>query len=365
MFDRFRARRSAHLRADISLITNWLQQMQLSRAGTGVPVPVDELPITQGLVNLIADGIADMDLYPVDARGRWTREVFPVLEQPNPDEDRADTLHKIVQSLYWEGNANALNGPFDTTGAVSAINVLNPHSVGWLVDPADELRVEWWMVNGRRYERSALTHWKMNDDPRRGPMGRSPLKVCDTALETYGWAYRYLADFFAQGGNPSSVFKSKLELNDDKITELVDEWIKARRQKRPAFVPPWLELDIPPSNGELQAVIEVLGFATAETARLMSIPTTVVNAPVEGYSLTYRNVDEEFKRWLALGLGTTWVRRVERGFTRLLPRGVRAHLDPSNLFAGSLLADPDGPDESPTSEVPPPAGVDEEAQVTP
>lgn len=349
------------MRADISLITNYLQLMQLSRAGTGMAVPYDELPITQGLANLIADAVADMDLYAIDSRGRPLPDRFPVLEQPNPDEDRADTIHKIVQALFWEGNAYAMNGPVDpSTGAIEAINVLNPHAIGWLADPADELRVEHWTINGRRYGREAVTHWALNVDPRRGPMGRSPLKVCATALETYGWAYRYLADFFAQGGNPSSVFKSKLELGPEKIDELVDEWIKARQHKRPAFLPTWLELDIPPSSGELDAVIRVLGFATAEVARLLTVPTTVVNAPVEGYSLTYANVGEEFKRWLAFGLGTTWIRRIERGFTKALPRGVRAHLDPSSLFPTGLDPEPLGPDPAPELEAAPQA----EAQVS-
>lgn len=327
----------------------------LIRSGTGTPVPYDELPITQGVTTLIADAVADMDLYAVDRDGRYTGVQYPVLETPNPDEDRADTLHKIVQSLMWKGNAYGLNGPIDpSTGAAVSVNVLNPNTVGHQDDPYDELRVQTWTIHGSPIRREAITHWKLNDDPRRGPLGRSPLTVCTGALETYGWAYRYLSDFFAGGGNPSMMFRPKMELAPAKITELAEEWVAARRERRPAFMPTWLEAEVPPYNGELQAVIQVLDFAAAEVARLLSLPTTVVNAPVQGYSLTYANVGEEFKRWLVFGLGTTWVRRIERGFSRLLPDGVRAHLDPSSLFPAELYAEPIGPD-TPTAALQPAA----------
>lgn len=339
----------------MSLITSVLGELLSARAGTGTPVPYDELPIYQGMATLIADCIADMDLYSVDVppgrchdciAGRHepithrVAEVFPVLDQPDPDEDRADTLHKIVQSLFGTGNAWAMHGPRDGAGAVDSVTVVNPEEVGHRVDPLHSLKVKSWTVNGASYDRSALTWWKINDNPRRGPLGRSPSRVCATALDTYGWAYRYLGDYFAAGGNPSSVLKSKLDLSPGKIEEHVNEWIEARKARRPAFLPHHLDLDIPPSSGELAAVIAVLEFATAEFARLNNVPVSLVNAPVAGYTLQYSNVQDEFRRWLAVSLGPTWIRRVERGFSGMLPAGRWAKLDPSSLFPAELAPEP-------------------------
>lgn len=339
MFTRYRTR---HLRADVSLVSQVIGQLAAVRAGTGVPVPYDQLPITQGTASLIADALAAMPIRPVDERTGDELELdrYPVLRQPNPEEDRADTVHKIAQALYWTGNAQALNGPVDpSTGAVLSITVLNPNSIGPDVDELDELRVRGWYLYGEWIARSRITHWKLNDDPRRGPLGSSPLQRCATALDTYGWAYRYLADYFANGGLPSSILKSKLELDPAKITELSTEWVAARQHKRPAFLPNWLELDVPPSNGELEHVIRVLGFAAAEVARALNLPVSLVNAPVEGYSLQYSNAGEEFRRWLATSLGTTWIARIERGFSQLLPDGVVARLDPSTLYRTDLYPD--------------------------
>lgn len=339
MFDRFRR---SHVRADVSLVAQVIGQLAAVRAGTGTPVPYDQLPITQGTASLIADALAAMPLRPVDERTGAELDIarYPVLEQPNPEEDRADTVHKIAQALFWTGNAQALNGPVDPdTGAVSSIAVVNPNSIGPDVDELDELRVRGWYLDGRWLPRTAVTHWKLNDDPRRGPLGASPLKRCATALDTYGYAYRYLADYFANGGLPSSVLKSKIELPPDKITELAREWVDARKYRRPAFLPNFLELDVPANNGELEHVVRVLGFAAAEVARALNLPVSLVNAPVEGYSLQYSNAGEEFRRWLATSLGTTWVARVERGFSQLLPSGVVARLDPSQLYRTDLYPD--------------------------
>lgn len=339
-----RRRRERHARADISLIDQWVTAAYAARAGTGTPVPYDQLPITQGLASLIADALAAMPLYPVDQYTGERLDVrFAILEQPNPDEHRADTVHKIAQALFWTGNAVALNGPIGADMAVESINVLNPNSVSERIDPVDELHIVGWDVNGAQYDRYEITHWKLNDDPRRGPMGSSPLQRCRSALDTYGWAYRYLADFFAGGGNPSTVFKSKLELSREKVTELANEWTASRQQTRPAFLPSWLDLEVPANNGEIRDIIDVLGFAAAEVARATNTPVSLVNAPVQGYSLQYANVGEELRRWLTLSLGTTYIARIERGFSLLLPPGIAASMEPEALYRADLFPETSSP----------------------
>lgn len=318
-------------------MSQWIGAMAAARGGQGVPVPYDELPITQGTCSLIADALAVMDLYAADQfTGDRLPDQFNVLRQPNPDESRGETIVKIVNSLYWTGNAEALNGPRQD-GLVDSITVVNPNSCQPVTDPADDLRIAGWLLNGVRRGRDQITHWKLNDDPRRGPMGESPLKRCATALDTYGWAYRYLADFFANGGNPSHTLRSKIELDGAKITELAEEWVAARRQQRPAFIPPWLEYNEGSGANDLHSVVEVLGFAAAEVARAVNLPVSLANAPTAGYSLQYRNTNEEFRRWLAVSLGTTWIARVERGFTTLLPYGIVAKMDPTPLFRTDLF----------------------------
>lgn len=322
-------------RSDVSLITDALAAMMAGRAD-GIPVPVDELPICQGIASLVTDVIAGMDLHAVDARtGTRVRATPNVLERPNPDEDRGETLAKLVQSMFWTGEAFAVNGPRDPrTGAVDAITVTDPSRTTWTASAADPLRVAWFTVYGERRTRPEVTMWKLNDDPRRGPGGESPLARCRTALATYGYAYRYLSDYFVQGGDPSSILRSTLPIGDAQAEEIQSRWIAARQEKRPAVMPSWIEFDIPSAPSQIEQTVRVLDFAAAEVARACNVPVTLANAPVAGgTSLTYANVADEFRRWVTVSLGTTWVARIERGFSSLLPETLRARLDWSRWMA--------------------------------
>lgn len=335
-------RRQRHVRSDVSLISQFLGELMSARAGTGTPVPYDELPITQGACTLICDALSVMELYPVDLEGERVDEHYPVLIQPDPDEDRGETIHKIGQSMFWTGNAFALKGPIGRTMAVDWIRVFNPDAV-WPDPTVTGIETPGYQAGGQHYSADEIQLFKMNDDPRRGRLGQSPLKQCATALDTYGWAYRYLGDFFAQGGNPSLILKSKMNLDNTKITELAEEWIAARQQARPTFLPHWLEAEVPPSSGELSVVVEILNMAAAEFARMINMPASLVNAPALGNNMDYANVADEFRRWLAVSLGTTWIARIERGFSALLPLERRAKLDPAPLFRPDLFPAPATP----------------------
>jgi HK97 family phage portal protein len=333
VFDRITGRR---YRSDVSLLSELVGLLSSQRA-TGVPVRADELPIVQGIGSLIADTLAAMPLYAVDeVTGQRVARRFPVLDQPNPDEDRGTTVHKIAQAMFHTGNGHAVKGP-TSGGLVDSITVVDPNAVAADIDALDPLRVRGWELYGRPVARSRVVHWKLNDDPRRGPLGESPLKRCTAALDTYGWAYAWLADFYRLGGNPGAVFKTSLELSTTKKTALIDEWVRARRQHRPPVIEKWLDYEVPPASDTVAQTVAVLEFATAEVARMLNMPVSLVNAPVAGYSLQYSNVGDEFRRWLAVSLGTTWVQRLEAGFSTLLPDGYRARLDPSELFRSDLF----------------------------
>jgi phage portal protein BeeE len=336
-----RRRREEHFRAEVSLVAQYLQELMSARAGTGSPVPYDELPITQGACMLICDSLSVMELYPVDLEGDRVDELYPVLIQPNPDEDRGETIHKLGQSMFWTGNAFGWKGDIGQNGAVDQITVLNPEGAWYIPDLDNPGRIAGWTIGARTYPTDRVQLWKLNDDPRYGPLGRSPLRKCATALDTYGWAYKWLGDYFAFGGNPTLMFRPNMELPNDKIVELSNEWVAARHEGRPPFLPTWLQSESGPgAANEIAQVVEVLNMAAAEFARMMNLPVSLVNAPTAGYSLQYSTVADEFRRWLAVSLGTTWIARIERGFSALLPIDRRAKLDPTPLFRSDLFPPP-------------------------
>lgn len=300
--------------------------MQAARVA-GSPIPVEELPVAVGIAQLHADVLADMPAT-VAAGGR-NSAAARLLARPNPDEPRRSTTHKIVQSLYWTGNAYVLSNG-------SAVTVLDPNAVAVDYDDADPNRIAGWWIDGNRPPAGTrVYHVKIYDDPRRGPLGRSPFRAAREPLDMYGHAYRYLSMFFAGGGNPSTVLQRTGATNTLYSPEqAAEDWITARQNRRPAVLPAGWELSVPPNNGELEAVARVLEHSAAEVARLTGVPPSLANARSQS-TLTYSNTAGEFRRWLAVSLAPTWIGRLEDLWTDIA--GVPVEIDTSNLFR---LVDP-------------------------
>jgi phage portal protein BeeE len=305
-------------------IESRIAKVQQARLGD-IPILVEELPIAIGFAQLHADLISGLDLRAVDrTTGRPVANQPAFVMQPDPAEDRADTLHKITQALWWGGNAPV---SVARAGELSTIRVLNPSTVGYIPDPLDTLRFDWWTVDGQIVPFDRVHNWKMNDDPRRGPLGRSPLVQAAQALALYGWAYRYLLDYFALGGNPSLVLRSTRNLSPGPVpgdptnrTEAQiaqEDWVTSRQLFRPAVLDPQWELQQGPAPQDLEQTIAVLEFAGQEVGRLANVPPSIANL-VAGGTLTYSTTADELRRWLLLSLGPTWLQRIERGFTRIL-----------------------------------------------
>lgn len=328
MFDRL-ARRT---RADVSLVTEVIAAMQASRLA-GQPIPVEELPVAIGLCNLHADVLAAMPMT-VDTRDRRIREF---IAQPNPEEPRQVTQHKVVQSLWWTGNAWALLGN-------NSAMIPNPVDVGHDWDPYDSTRVAQWYLNGQPVPAGRLRHVKINDDPRRGPLGRSPLSMANEPLAMYGYAYSYLSSFFLNGGNPSTVLRRTGPGNTVYSPEqAATDWVEARKARRPAVLPAGWELQVPPNNGEMEAIGRILEKCAAEVARLVNAPPSIVNAESNG-SMTYSNTRDELARWLALSLVPTWVTRLEDFWSSIV--GARVEMDTDVMFR--VVAPVDTPTAVPT-----------------
>lgn len=323
---------------------------QLARI-SGSRYAIDELPITQGLAQLHADVIASAEMYAEDSSGRRVVNTPAVLVQPDPDEDRMVTLHKLVQSLWWEGNAYALvefGARFDVS-----VKVLNPSTVAPVAhaDPARDLEVAGWTVHGMAARTDQVNHWKLNDDPRRGPLGHSPLRRCWTALENYAYAYNYLARFYASGGNPTMVLRSTTPLAAMQAEEAQAQWIAGGHTIR-VLDPQWL-IEAGPAAQDIAQTIAVLDFAAAEVCRATNVAPSIANVVSQG-TMTYSNVRDELKRWTIMSLRPTWLRRIEDGFTRLLAPGLRARFDIDTLLSGVEQLDGDTEALATINSAPPP-----------
>jgi portal protein len=327
-----------------------------SRSTTGPTITVDQLPIVQGLANLHADMISQFPLYAVDETGHRVVNTPDVLEQPDPSEPLGETLHAIVQSMWYTGNAIALRHG-------DAIRLQNPNFCGIAPNPdlLDDRRITGWLIHGQPVAPANVVLWKINDDPRHGPLGDSPLKRCWQAVENYAWAYRYLADYYSSGGNPSILLKSRNASDPGQADELWAQWIAARQAGRPAVIPYDIDVAAAPVPSDISDTVAVLEFCAAEICRATNTPPSIGNAPVAA-ALTYSTTVEELRRWLVLSLGPTWLTRLERGFTSLVAdAGLTARFDTSEMqrldMFGGVPTVP-GPAATPVAVGPAPARLE-------
>lgn len=66
--------------------------------------------------------------------------------------------------------------------------------------------------------------------------------------------------------------------------------------------------------------LEARSFSVTEVARLMGVPSSLMLAQVEGTSMTYQNVEQEWIGYVRFTL-MAYLRPIEEAFTEMLPRG--------------------------------------------
>lgn len=328
----FRRPRSQHLdtftRSDVSLVSEVVGYLATARAD-GLPVAPDELPIAVGAATLHSDTISAMP-----ARSRAASvppRVAHLLERPDPGTDYRATIASTVLAMFWHGYSPWLldkPAPFTTT-----VTTIDPRRASW--DRVSDV----WTIGGKQVPGDRIYCVTLIDDPCSASPGVSPLRRCWQALSMYGYAYRHLIDYFAQGGNPMAILKSQTRLGNipdadgvTPATQIVNEWITARQTRRPAVMDPDISLEVPANNGELAATLGVLDHGAAEVARLLNMPASLVNAPTMGSSLNYANVQDELRRWIALSLAPSWMSRIESAF-REITGDPTIYLDPTELLA--------------------------------
>ncbi len=327
----------------MSLVSDLISSFRAARV-SGQPIDRRKFPAAIGLKNLHADTLAVMEL---TVTGGMSRRQRLLLDRPDPDEASFYTTHKIVSSLWWHGTAVGQRN-------AEAVRILPMSEVGHEPDIDDSTRVHRWYRNGMTIPNRDIITAKINDDPDKGPLGRSPLDDAGPVLDMYGYALQYATDFFAGGGNPSNVLErdgaANLTYDPDEVAE---DWLAARQERRPAVLPAGFKLSVPPANGELDALRNILGESSAEIARTMNAPPSLANAKVAG-SLTYSTVAGEFRKWVASSLRPTWMARVELFYSELLD--TKVDLDPGPLFEIVDATAGDAPAQPVAAEAPPAPG---------
>jgi Phage-related protein len=173
--------------------------------------------------------------------------------------------------------------------------------------------------------------------------GTGPLQMCGAAVSVAVEAQDFAANFYADGGYPSTVIKAAGSLSPtpdaDGNTEadiLRAEWVN-RPNNMPRVIDQAIESveDHVPSPVGAQ-LLQARDFQTGEAARMFGIPGSLLDYSTPGSSLTYQNLEGEFTKWVRAGLWPYYLEEIEQEMSDLLTRSTVARFNIDALERADL-----------------------------
>ena len=166
-------------------------------------------------------------------------------------------------------------------------------------------------------------------------VGISPLR---TQSNTYGLALameRHIAQFYGQGGTPSSVLETDRELTAEQANVLKETWLNNHsRNRKPAVLTGGLKWKaISASAGD--ELIKAREQIVNEIARVFRIPAHLLLS--KDGSNVYSNIESNGLAFVRHTL-LPWIRRIEDGFSSLLPGKQYVRLDTDEFARGDQLS---------------------------
>jgi hypothetical protein len=129
---------------------------------------------------------------------------------------------------------------------------------------------------------------------------------------------------------PPFALISPTRLQADKAGELLDTWMMARDQNRPAVISGGLTLETyDPVSAADALVLDAIRNLDSTVARVMQCPPSLLNTEAQS-SLTYSTVRDEYRKFL-LTLNASYLNRIEAAFSQYRPNGQIAQFDTASL----------------------------------
>ena len=290
-------------------------------------------------ISLIADSIALLPVKTLRYDGQKTifTEKPKFLEKPNVSLDLTmfSLLHQTITSMAMHGNAFILVDK-DRQGRPIQLTPVHPEKVK--VEMQNSQKVYMLQTTKGSYDRKITSNNMLHFVWYAYPgqlVGVSPLR---TNSNTYGLALameRHIAQFYGQGGTPSSVLETDRDLTAEQANILKETWINNHNKNRkPAVLTgglKWKAISDAAGNELIAARDQIVH----EIARVFRIPAHLLLS--KDGSNVYSNIESNglaFIRHTVL----PWIRRIEDGLTTLLPGKQFVKLDTDEYARGDQLS---------------------------
>lgn len=240
-----------------------------------------------------------------------------LITRPDLNRSRRDLFGDLVSALALNGNAFLLK--VEAGGVLVGVRSLPPQLVTVTdlnMDPANpRLRYSY---RGVDYGADRIVHLKLLNVAGR-LRGMGPISAAREEIEGAQDTRAYASNWLDNTARPAGILKSDQILSDQDARTASERWAKGGAGGVRVL---GKGLDYTPlalSPEDLQ-FIESQQFNTTQIARLLGIPASLMLAKVEGTSLTYSNIEQE---WLTFAEYTlsAYADEICEALTSLLPEG--------------------------------------------
>ncbi len=290
-------------------------------------------------ISLIADSIALLPIKTLRYDGQKTifTDKPKFLEKPNHSLDLTmfSLLHQTITSMAMHGNAFILVDK-DRQGRPIQLTPVHPEKVK--VEMQEGQKVYMLQSSKGGYDRKITHHNMLHFIWYCYPgqlIGVSPLR---TNSNTYGLALameRHIAQFYGQGGTPSSVLETDRDLTAELANILKETWIgNHNRNRKPAVLTgglKWKAISDAAGNELIAERDQIVN----EIARVFRIPAHLLLS--KDGSNVYSNIESNGLAFIRHTL-LPWIRRIEDGLTTLLPGKQYVKLDTDEYARGDQLS---------------------------
>ena len=287
-----------------------------------------------GAVSLLADSVASMSLrcFVIDKEGKRKMQPLPtVLADPDPESNTYELIHQIVASMALHGNAY-IKIDRDRRGEMIGLVPLHPYQMQ--VMPNGEQTGRVYLHLGNQISNEDMIHLRWFTPPQ-SLVGISPLNQARNLVGLSLAMDRHLAQFYGEGGTPSSVLETDQKLTLDQARIIQGTWEAThRRHRKPAVLSDglkWRPITTSAADNDMIATREQL---VRDIARIFRIPDHLIGAM--GGSQTYQNVEQASLNFLTHTIAP-WIRRIEIGMSKILVPGTDVAFDTSSILRTDAL----------------------------
>jgi len=285
-------------------------------------------------VSLLADSVASMPLrsFEIAKDGKRVMRPLPdVLSDPDPESNTYELIHQIVASMALHGNAY-VKIDRDRSGNMIGLVPLHPYQMQVL--PTGDMTGRRYLHLGNEMNREDMLHLRWFTPPQ-SLVGISPLNQTRNLVGLAIAMDRHLAQFYGEGGTPSSVLETDQKLTLDQARIIQGTWEAThRRHRKPAVLSDglkWKPITTSAADNEMIATREQL---IRDIARIFRIPSHLIGAT--GDNQTYQNVEQASLNFLTHTIAP-WIRRIEIAISRILDDGTDVAFDTSSILRTDAL----------------------------